>query len=319
VSTNQKQRGQTKQAQPRQHTPSDRGRQALLEGVDLEVLQRAVADPDTATPADVLALQRRYGNPAVLSLVAQRQAREEEEETALQAQPSIQRQEEEEEETALQAQPSIQRQEEEEEETPLQPKPSIQRQGSAKGFAPDGVVQRHVAPAEQDRLKFDPGPQFLTVSGGKVGSIYRPASHGRVRLQHDAGPEIEAGGVKYRVSFPEKLGDWADNYEADHTEDYSNKKARSTLNLHIFEEGHVPPVDGEYLAEVLTSENVHWPFKGHDQPIHESRGTVDTNVELDQDQLDIIYDTVYHHQGPGGNADYADHIRDAGLPARYIK
>lgn len=125
------------------------------------LLQRAVADPATASPADMLALQRDYGNGAVSGLIqakltvgavgdryeqeadrvaeqvmsmgepagAQQAVQRQEEEEELQMKPLaatitplVQRQEEEEE---LQMKPLIQRQEEEEE---LQMKPDLQRQ-----------------------------------------------------------------------------------------------------------------------------------------------------------------------------------------------
>ncbi len=54
--------------------PMHQGPVAQLEEPDLLALQRAVANPDLAAPADILALQRRYGNVAVQRLLAQHQA-----------------------------------------------------------------------------------------------------------------------------------------------------------------------------------------------------------------------------------------------------
>lgn len=50
----------------------------FLEEPELSVLQRAVVDPRSATPAAISALARRYGNRAVQRLLAQRQPEEDE-------------------------------------------------------------------------------------------------------------------------------------------------------------------------------------------------------------------------------------------------
>jgi hypothetical protein len=54
--------------------PVSQGLVAFMEEVDLQALQRAVANPAMAAPADILALGRRYGNRAVQRLLAQRRS-----------------------------------------------------------------------------------------------------------------------------------------------------------------------------------------------------------------------------------------------------
>lgn len=83
MTTNQKQGSrQTKETsqKPRPAGPAGQGPVALMEAADRLLLQRAVADPALAAPADILALQGNYGNRAVQRLVLQRQGPEEEEE-----------------------------------------------------------------------------------------------------------------------------------------------------------------------------------------------------------------------------------------------
>ena len=83
MTTNQKQGSrQTKETRQRSRPPGPvgQGPAALMEAADRLLLQRAVADPVLAAPADILALQQAYGNQAVQRLVLQRQGPEEEEE-----------------------------------------------------------------------------------------------------------------------------------------------------------------------------------------------------------------------------------------------
>ena len=121
--------------------PAPQGPVTQAESADLAVLQRAVADPGQAPPADILALQRAAGNRAVNNLITTRTGRPrlqaslmvgpagdayEQEADRIADQvlanapapapaQSLQRQEEEEE---VQAQPLVQRQEEEAEVQP---------------------------------------------------------------------------------------------------------------------------------------------------------------------------------------------------------
>jgi hypothetical protein len=53
-----------------------KGTEALTQAVDLALLQRAIAEPRAAAPADIKALQRTAGNRAVQRLLVQRQPQE---------------------------------------------------------------------------------------------------------------------------------------------------------------------------------------------------------------------------------------------------
>jgi hypothetical protein len=77
MTTNQKQGSrQTKETsqKPRPAGPVGQGPVALMEAANLEVLQRAAIKPSLAAPADILALQRAYGNQAVQRLLGQRKS-----------------------------------------------------------------------------------------------------------------------------------------------------------------------------------------------------------------------------------------------------
>jgi hypothetical protein len=77
---------------PRPSGPARPGPVVLVEAPDRLLLQRAVADPALASPADVLALQGSYGNRVVNKLLVHRQVGPEEKEaTPVQAKPLIQR------------------------------------------------------------------------------------------------------------------------------------------------------------------------------------------------------------------------------------
>ena len=170
-------------ARPGRQSPA-----AVRQPADLGVLQRAVADPGRATPGDILALQRAYGNRAVTRLiqakltvgpvgdryereadrVAERvmgmtvPARERggrgegERGRGGETQIDLQRQEEEEElqmqPLAASITPLVQRQAEEEEE--LQMKPLVQRQAEEEEeLQMKPLVQRQVEEEEELQMK----------------------------------------------------------------------------------------------------------------------------------------------------------------------
>ncbi|HSR29395.1 MAG TPA: hypothetical protein VLY63_02445, partial [Anaerolineae bacterium] len=156
---------QHKEGTKSRHAAGPVGQHPALEAqqADLEVLQRAIADPARARPGDILALQRVTGNRAVSGLLVQAKlvvgpvgdryeqeadrvadqvlnmsvpdkAQRQEEEEEVQAKPETSTQiaasitplvQKQEEEEELQTKPILQRQEEEEE---LQTKPLLQRQ-----------------------------------------------------------------------------------------------------------------------------------------------------------------------------------------------
>jgi hypothetical protein len=89
MAINQKQKPeQTKKrrTQPRTTGPVNQAPLALLEEAKRGTLQRAVAVPALATPADILALQRHHGNRSVQQLLAPLQAKQE---GIVQAKPAL--------------------------------------------------------------------------------------------------------------------------------------------------------------------------------------------------------------------------------------
>jgi hypothetical protein len=187
-----KQKSETTQKQ-RATRPACEGPVALTVQADPLVLQRTIADPRWARPADMLALHRAYGNRAVTRLIQtklmvgpvgdryereadrvaeqvmsmpnpqavsgqpplQRQAPEEEEEK-VQTKPLVQRQAEEEEEE-IQTKPLVQRQAEEEEEE-IQTKPLVQRQAEEEEeeIQTKPLVQRQAEEEEEEEIQTKP-------------------------------------------------------------------------------------------------------------------------------------------------------------------
>jgi hypothetical protein len=176
---------QAKEAAQKQRTarPEVQGPAALAEQAAPLVLQRAVADPRVASPRDILALQRAYGNRAVTHLIqtklmvgpaGDKYEREADrvaeqvltmpapagnQQSAVGGQPPVQRQAEEEVQTkplAASITPLVQRQAEEEEE--VQTTPLLQRQAEEEegvqtkpllnpegGFAASPGLERRLA------------------------------------------------------------------------------------------------------------------------------------------------------------------------------
>jgi hypothetical protein len=311
--TKANQANKDKQLRKRPVRPPKEGQLAQLEEQDLLALQRAVANPDLASPPDLLALQRTVGNRALQRVLAQGQGGDGgfdlEEQTAggmIRTRGGAQQ---------LDAEEQTNRREmgKKESGTTKRQTRRLERRTSGDTWTAD--VQMHDDPEPEELKKFVGTPQFLTVDEGKVGSIYR--DQGRVRLQHHRGPQISDGKrVIERVSFEKRFkGACEDVWKAGEWQGDKKTNAEAVVEKTLTSDAaHRPPVQGEYLVEKLNQYS-RWKYSDVKQKVHVSRGKVETRILLDEGQLDVIYDTVFHHKG--NNKAFTEHCKGK-IPDKYI-